>query len=252
MELADILSGKEAEAPPAAPEVVAEPKAEPVETEAQKAQRVRDEAGRFAKDEVKAEPKQPELTEKERGFLAAAEAERKKRQDLERRLAEYEKKQPEQPAEKKSFWDDPEGHLKKDREETRQEVLHAKLQLTEQMAREKYKDFDPVIEVFAEQLHQTPGLHAQWLASPNPAEFAYKVGKHAKDLREAGSIDALRERIEKETRVKLEAEFKARQEELDKQRAALPGSLSDVRGGVAQNKTVFTGPPSLDDILAGK
>lgn len=204
--------------------------------------------------EPKQEPKREEFTEKERAFLRAAEEERRKRQELERRLAELEKpKQPE--GEKKTFWDDPEGHLKTFEQSLEQRLsqreMNVKLTTAEAIARTKYKDFDDNIQVFAGLLQQTPGLREAWLASPDPAEFAYRAGQRTKMLTEAGSIDELRERIEKETRAKLEAEYKAKQAELEKQRAALPGSLSDVRGASTRQQPVYTGPTPLEDILKG-
>lgn len=206
------------------------------------------------KAEPKEEPKREEFTDKERAFLRAAEEERRKRQELERRLADLEK--PKTETEKKTFWDDPEGHLKGWEQALEQKFtqreMNVKLQTAEAIARTKYKDFDANIEVFAGLLQTTPGLREQWLASPDPAEFAYRAGQGNRMLSEAGSIDALREKIEKETRAKLEAEFKAKNEQLEKQRAALPGSLSDVRGASTRQAPVFTGPTPLEDILAGK
>jgi hypothetical protein len=208
-----------------------------------------------AKVEVKPEvkPPQQEMSEKERAFLRAAEEERRKRQDLERELAQYrQQKQPEKTEEKKTFWDDPEGHFKTVEQRMAQRELAMTLKVSEQLARSKYQDFDDKIGVFAESLKATPGLHAEWLASPDPAEFAYKHGARLKEMREVGDLDKYREKIEKETRAKLEAEFKAKQEELEKKRSELPGSLSDVRGTTTQQKPVYAGPTSLDDILGRK
>jgi hypothetical protein len=203
-----------------------------------------------AKPEVK--PPQQEMSEKERAFLRAAEEERRKRQDLERELAQYRQKPPEKTEEKKTFWDDPEGHFKTVEQRIAQRELAMTLKVSEQLARSKYQDFDDKIGVFAESLKATPGLHAEWLASPDPAEFAYKHGARLKEMREVGDLDKYREKIEKETRAKLEAEFKAKQEELEKKRSELPGSLSDVRGTTTQQKPVYAGPTSLDDILGRK
>ena len=207
------------------------------------------------KAEVKVEPKpaavQQELTDKERGFLKGLEEERRKRQGLERDIAEMKAKQTAPPAEAaKGFWDDPEGTLKKHRDEMANMATNTRLQTAELIARSAHPDFDEKIAVFEEILQQTPGVYAQWIASPNPAEFAYKMGKNHKELRDAGDIDTLRANIEKETRIKLEAELKAKAERLEKERAAIPPSLSDVRGAASTaNRPVWTGPPSLEEIL---
>ena len=202
------------------------------------------------KTETKVEPK-VELSDKEKAFLRTAEEERRKRQELERRLAALEAKPKEEPGEKKTFWDDPEGNLKslEDRISVRERAIL--LNVSERLARSKYADFDEQIEVFAEILKTPagPGIHAQFMSAPDPGEFAYRLGKHTKEVRDAGSIDALREKIAKEERQKLEAEFKKKQEDLEKQRKDLPGSLSDVKGASRKSVPVWTGPESMEDIL---
>ena len=130
------------------------------------------------------------------------------------------------------------------------EATNARMQMAEFIARQKHTDFDEKIAVFAEVLKQTPGLAQQWLAFPDPAEFAYSLGKNHMELQQAGSIDGLRAKIEKETRIKLEEELKLKAEAMAKERAALPPSLSEAHSkGV--NKPVWGGVPSMDDILKG-
>lgn len=195
-----------------------------------------------------AAPTQPEYTERERAFLRGLEEERRKRQELERKLGE-------KPAEEKKFWDDPDGVLKSHEQRLREIAVQTKLSTTEAIARSKYTDFDDKIAAFGELMQQTPGLAQQWLASVDPAEYAYKTGKNHIELRQAGNLDALREKIVKETeakvRVQIEAEFKAKQEALERDRAALTPSLSDVRGAAPQSRAVFTGPTPMNDILSG-
>ena len=211
------------------------------------------------KTEVKVEPKveqkKEEFTDRERAFLRATEEERRKRQDLERRLAELEKPK-EKTVEKKSFWDEPDARLKatEDNVEQRlsQKELNIILRTSEMIARSKYKDFDEKIEEFAAVLQKTPGLHAQWIASQDPAEFAYRTGEKTKLLKDAGSIDEYKAKLEVELRQKLEAEYKAKEEEFNKKRAELPGSLSEVKGVAKQQRSVFTGPTPLDAVLFGK
>src|SRR3990167_6366813 len=178
MSLEDVLSDKEPEKEEVAetPETVEEAPEESLSGKAlRKAHRRKEleaqgrdpETGQFApKEEVKEEPKpevkvevkeQPkvEMTEKEKGLLRAAEEERRKRQDLERRIAELEKPKTET-TEKKSFWDDPESHLKATEQSVDQKLsqkeLNIILRTSEMIARSRYKDFDEKIEVFAEDL----------------------------------------------------------------------------------------------------
>lgn len=197
-------------------------------------------------------PAQPEFTERERAFLKTAEEERRKRQELERRLAApAQSPAPTEPP--KTFWDDPEGHLKAMQQSNQQIAIQTKLQTAEMIARSRYKDFDQEMAVFAEMAQTMPGLAQQCVSAPDPAEFAYRTGKAHRELREAGGLDQLKAKIEAETRARLEAEFKAKEEarakELAEQRAALPGSLSDVRGASTPRKMEYVGPTPLADIL---
>jgi len=220
--------------------------------------KVRDpETGKFVKQEAKEEPKevvkeekkeQPreEMSQKERALLAAAQDERNKRQDLERRLKELEAKPQGDP---KTFWDAPEEHLQKFQQDVQGMITRTRLDTSESIARQRYKDFDQNVQVFAEVIRQTPGMQQQWLNSPDPAEFAYRTGKNYRELQEVGNLDALRTKIEQETRKKIEEEYKKKAEDRKNQASNLPGSLSDVHGG-NPTKPVWNGPSSLDDILA--
>ena len=209
------------------------------------------------KEEPKAESKEQELTPKEKAAFAAAADERRKRQDLERRLAEYEAKINAAPQQQtaeppKTFWDDPEAALKQLEQRTQATITAGRVQMAEMAARGRYKDYDEKVEIFKGLSLQNPALFQQAIASPDPAEFAYRVAKNHHELVEAGSIDAVRAQVEKETRLKVEAEmrekFKQEQEAKQKEREALPGSLSNVTG-VGNVSKVWGGPTPLDQIL---
>ena len=211
---------------------------------------------------VKVEPTKPaaapqqEFTEKEKAFQRAMMEERGKRQELERRFAALEAaKGPAATTEPANgFWENPEAAFDKHMAEIKSVTTNARLQTAEFISRQKHQDFDEKIEVFGQILQQTPGLHQQWLAAPDPAEFAYSIGKNHMELQAAGSMDELRAKIERETtarvRAELEAELKAKADALAKDRAALPPSLSDARS-TGVNKPVWGGVPSMDEILKG-
>lgn len=222
----------------------------------------RDETGKFAKQEakdglqegekkeevkeaVKEEKKEAkqELTARERAFLASAHDERLKRQALEKKLAESGKTE-----ETKSFWDDPEGALKKFQDEMQGVVTNTRLNTAETIARSKYKDFDEQIQAFAGLLQNIPGLYQQWLQSSDPAEYAYTTGKKHREISQIGGLDTWQTNKEKEIRLKLEQEYKEKVTNYEKEKSALPGSLSGSRG-TTQNTPVFSGPMPLDDIL---
>lgn len=235
------------------------------ETKEQVEARARDEKGKFVqkekeakeaekkelspekqevKQEVKKETKQ-EMSERERAFLAAAHDERLKRQALEKRLQEIQQGQQGEP---KTFWDDPEGSLKKFQEEVQGVVQNTRLNTAEAIARSKYKDFDDQVQVFAGLLQQVPGLYQQWLSSPDPAEFAYTTGKKHREISQLGNLDSWKSEKEKEIRLTLQKEFEEKQAAFERDKAAIPGSLSDARGAV-QHAPQFSGPTPLESIL---
>ena len=208
-----------------------------------------------AKVEPKAEAKE-EFTPKEKAFLRAAEEERRKRQDLERQLAAATAapKAAPAPTEKKTFWDDPEGALEAHRAEFQTAIQRTRLETSEAIARSRYPDFQDNLNQFIEISKDNPALYHQMMRSPDPAEFAYRTGKNHKEVAEAGSIDAIKKRVEDETRVKVEAEVREKVKKEEEARratvAALPGSLSNVTGTSSNSaRPSWGGPTSLDNIL---
>lgn len=215
-----------------------------------------------AKETVKAEepakePAKPvaapqqEFTEKEKGLLRAAMEERNRRQAVEKQLSELQAKAPKEP--EKAFWDDPEGAMKRQADEMRQQAITIKFQTAELIARQRHPDFDEKIVEFKKFVEQNPSVVPHWMASPDPAEFAYKLGTNQLELQQAGGMDALKVKIEKDTearvRTKIEAELKEKAEALAKERAALPPSLSEARSTGSSSRPMWSGPPSLDNIL---
>lgn len=202
---------------------------------------------KVAAPEVKLEPKveQPQFTEKERAFLAAAQEERRKRQELEARIKTMEAKPAEPP---KGFWDDPEAAINAQKAEFQTALMKTRVDTSEMIARGKYQDFDEKANVFRDLVNENPWLYQQMMQSVDPADFAYKQAKNHLELKAAGSLDNMRAQIEKEVRMKIEAELKTKHELLEKERAALPSSLSDVRG-TSVNKVAWGGPTSLENIL---
>lgn len=235
------------------PKEVKEEKTDKVEETTQVKAEDKKEPVKESQKETKPAAVQQEFTDKEKAFLRAAEEERRKRQILEKEIAEIKSKLPKEP--EKTFWDDPEAALKAHEDRIKQEATNARLQMAEFTARQKHPDFDEKIAVFGEVIQKTPGLHQQWLSSPDPAEFAYQVGKNHKDLQEVGSIEEMRAKIERETtarvRAEVEAELKAKAEKLAKEREAIPESLSKARSTGSVNRPVWNGPTPMDDILKG-
>ena len=199
-------------------------------------------------------PPAQEFTDKEKAFLRAAQEERNKRQELERRLAAIEASKPKEA--EKTFWDDPEAALAKQRQEIQQTIVGTRLQTSEAIARTRYQDFDEKVAKFAEIVQTAPWMTQQMLSAPDPAEFVYRTAKNHIEIQTAGGIDELKKKIEADTeakvRARIEAELKEKAEALARARAELPGSRSEAKATGGATKPVWAGPPSFDDILNDK
>lgn len=142
-------------------------------------------------------------------FKAAAIEERRKRQELERRLAEMEKRQaaPVLP-------DDPyaaeieQKYLAPRMQELEQRMLDRMYNAIEASARVRYPDYDEVRAQFLELCEQDPSAAAGLRDAPDPAEYAYKTAKKYALMREIGDDPvAYRARVEAEIRKDLEAKL---------------------------------------------
>jgi hypothetical protein len=117
-----------------------------------------------------------------RRFAKAAD-ETRKRQALEQELAKLRGTQPAAPAtpaEKKTFWDDPEGALKAHEQRIAQRETQLVLTTTERIARSKYQDFDDKIAVFSEIVQAAPGLGpaVARLGRPGRVRLPHRQGPH--------------------------------------------------------------------------
>lgn len=217
----DILNEAEA---PIEPEAITDPPSDKVDPPSQ---RLRDEHGRFAKQEtgVEAEaPKEPTqepappaepVNQLPKEDFAALKDERRKRQELERRLLAIEQQhsapRPQQPP--ADFWDDPQafmdsrlnqlGETLLQQWEQRQQVQ--RLNTSEQAAKANHPDYDEAYEAFAQAVQANPMLAHEMAQALDPGEFAYRKGKTALEIQKVGSVDELRAQIRKE----VEAEARA-------------------------------------------
>ena len=210
------------------------------------------------KQEVKAEKKEEEFSPKERAFMKAMEEERKKRQELERKLHEIAAQQQKPAAQPdpnapKTFWDDPEGALQRHQQQTQALLVNTKLNMSEAIARRNHADFQEKAEIFGEMVKANPVIYQQMLNQLDPAEFAYQTAKQHKEMSEIGNIDEYRKKIEAETRARVEKEMREKMDAEARARAAeaarLPGSLTNVPGTAPASRPVWGGPTPLDSIL---
>jgi hypothetical protein len=244
-EVEDFLKGEVVEQPVETPEVVEQPEGP-----------VRDDKGRFApKGDTPETPESapPALEEDNQPVpVKALQEERRKRQELERRLAEIESRQQPQPAPAPapSMWEDEQGwqqHFGGQvvSEAVQQATLNARLDMSEMMVRQSHADFEDKKATFLTLMQDNPLLHQKALSDPHPWNFAYNYVKNHERMEQLAAVDV------SELEAKLREQIKA---ELAQQQPApaptIPTSLADAQS--ARSSTVAASPPSLDDILGRK
>lgn len=257
--LEDFLKGSETdEADPVPAEPTGEVVADTVATEPAvdqqpaepKAEQPRGPDGKFL---PKGEPEPPAVTaspavEEPQLDHAALIGERRRRQEAEQRIAEYEARlaqQPQQPP--PDFWEDPDqafNHrlntvLPEITERIRSELRVERVKESAEEARSRYQDYDQTIDVFHQLASQNPALGQQMLMSRDPAEFAYKTAKTHQQVTQYGSIDAL---IEAEVAKRLTAQ------PAPTPAPPIPDTLADAQSARGTSAEPFK-VPTLDDIL---
>jgi len=209
---------------------------------------VRDDKGRFAPKGENAAP--PAAEESQHSIPPKAlQEERRKRQELEARLAEYEARlnqQTQQPP--PTIWEDEQGwqqHFGGQvvNEAVQAATMNARLDMSEMMVRQAHPDFEDKKAAFLELMRETPGLQQKALADPHPWQFAYNYVANHQRMQElsATNVAELEARLREQIRAELAAQAKPEE-------APVPTTLADAqsaRGGSA----VTVAPPSLDEIL---
>lgn len=196
---------------------------------------------------VQPETPAPEVTTtpepaEERVPLAAVMAERHKRQEAERRLAEYERQQQEpQP----TFYEQPEQFVQQIERQATQR-LHAALEAT---ARDSYPDYDEVLDDVKQFTDANPVYVDQIMAAPNPVLAAYKFGLQIREMQKMQDPAAYRQSIEAEVRAKVEAEYRDKEAAKRQAADAVPPDLSAVRS--SRDSEVMV-DDSLDSILSSR
>lgn len=184
--------------------------------------------------------------------------ERRKRQELEERLRQFEERftqsQQPKPQPAPDMFDDPDGfknHLAQTiRAELMQELQpvvqqHGTLtraEVSEMLARQKYEDYDATVESFKEALGQNPFLMTQLQQASDPATFAYNAGKQYQQAQAyGGEAPPTREQIEAELREKIMAEIGLKPK--------APSSFAGDRSVGARSGPAWAGPTPMGDLL---
>jgi hypothetical protein len=286
--LSDILGSQPDTAARAEPSAgqQAEPQAATTEQETgeAKAQRARDEAGRFAPEAQTAPPAEPNAPEE--GRVAAIKAERQRRQqaeqraaDLERQLREFQQRQtapaaPQAPAQPAApaqppadFWADPEGYVANLHKQTQAEVerrtSEVRFALAAEVVRSQHADYDEAESALHEHVQeaeasgdpmrkaQAEAIRAAIRNAPNPAAIALQLGRQAKMLREAGNDPQVmfQRAVEAEVAKRLAAQQPAPAPVPANPAPRLPTSLAGARAAAPRSASTYSGPRHLSSIL---
>jgi len=235
------------------PVEVEQEKPEPEATEGEEPEgegEKQEEPEQTAAKEPPAEPPSAEKSDEASAYKAAMLEERRKRQEIERRLQELEQgKEPE--AKKKVFWEDPEAVIAERVSEVERRFTHRLLVSSEAVAREKHSDYGEKIVAFQEAMQRDPTLYERMRDDVNPAEFAYRVGKTYLVTKDAPDIDTLtakiREQVLAEEREKIRKEIE--EESRAKKFERVPESLSEQTGTTTRHEKVKTGPLPIESLF---
>lgn len=232
-----------------APEVTEQPEGQP-----------RDEHGRFASQQT-GEP-QPEQAAEEvtptnpipddqfKGYLT----EKRKRQELERQIADMQAQfsqfqaQQRSPEPEPDFWDNPQQAIASQVQQAIRQAMEEqqhmqqveRINASEAAARAKYDDYGDAFSAFQQAAMANPALIQQMTRESDPAEFAYRKGKTALQLEQVGSIDELirneRAKWEQEARAAIPAQ-------------SFPSTTATDGSVAARTGPAWSGPAPIGDLL---
>lgn len=242
-------SAKAEPAPPAEAPKVEAPVAEPEI----KSDLARDEAGRFAKTEAKVEEKPP-ITKAD---VAAIIDERRKRQELERELAQLRQQNPKP---KTDIFENPDVAINERLNDQLSPLRNQIFELQLQLAKTQMPDFDDAVMAFLKKAEHDPVLKHQADTAPNELQFIYREGLRLKELGDVdGDIRKYREKVTAEVTAKLSerdqevATLKSQIEALTKAQAelsAIPRSLNQIRG--SSPKVTEADPEDINQLVRFK
>lgn len=224
--LEDILNNT---APPEAPEVTDEATDAPqqdaeAETPASDAEKDVKEAAEPSSTEAESQKTAPDTIS-----FAAYENERRKRQEIENRLARIEQERTQTPA--PDPIEDPEAYTAFQNNIRQQERLQDRVAISEDIVRLHVgeDEYSKAEAAFADELERNPSLAAEAMRSSNPAMFLYKTGKAALERQEIGdprefAAKQVAEALEKQKAEMANVVAKQVQEQLAK---LMPKSLAD-------------------------
>lgn len=192
--------------------------------------------------------------------------ERRKRQDYEKKMAEFEAKlaelskpqpppqQQRQPQPPPDPWTDPQGAIEYERQQRAMELYETRVILSEEMMSQK-PDYTEAKRVFIEAANADPSLAQKLVRHPMPAKFVYEEGKRLAALREIGPDPAAyRENLRQQLMEELRAEMGVQSSPVSQApKAPAPKSLAGQTSAVPRDQAgryaPRNGPTPLEDII---
>jgi hypothetical protein len=193
--------------------------------------------------------------------------ERRKRQDYEKKMAEFEARlaelskpqpppqQPRQaPPPPPDPWTDPEGAMAYERQQRAMELYETRVILSEELMSQK-PDYNDAKRVFIEAANADPALAQKLVRHPMPAKFVYEEGKRLAALREIGPDPAAyRDTLRQQLMEELRAEMGQQPSPVPQApKAPAPKSLAGQTSAVPRDPhgryAPRNGPASLEDLL---
>lgn len=157
---------------------------------------------------------EPPSDKKESWTKTAVIAERRKRQELEKKVLEFESKfeqlQAKQVQKEKVVRpdpiDDPVGASSYDKQELENSFYNTRVSLSQSVMRSLHKDYDEMEKEFVKLAENDPHLSQQIRKAPNPAEFAYKTALahiDSENFKNPDYLKGLKEQMKKEILAEL-------------------------------------------------
>lgn len=184
--------------------------------------------------------------ESENWTKAMALDERRKRQDVERKLEERERRLAELEAlssgGKKAapdVFEDQDGFNNHIQSTIQSETLRIKIEMSQELMREKYPEYDELELEFVDLAKNDSSLWAKMQSSAMPAKFVVETVKNAEKLKQMENIDEWRAQERERLRQELLAEMSGKKPEVDDAKPTIRPSLANARStGKASDETL--------------
>lgn len=188
--------------------------------------------------------------ESENWTKAMALDERRKRQELERQLAELQASKSEEKKAAPDVFEDQDGFNNHIQNTIQSETLRIKIEMSQELMREKYPEYDEMELEFVDLAKQDSSLWKKMQSSAMPAKFVVETVKKAEKLKQMENIDEWRAQERERLRQELIAEMSGKKPETDDTKSSPRPSLANARStGKASDEVIDR---SLADIFGGR